>query len=84
MTGPALTLHVDSSEKPSGSAVPSQQSRDVVLDDPEVVAFLLAQPNFQAALRDSIRVGVQSLRLAAQPWPDLRAGSFRNVGASPS
>ncbi len=64
----AITMHVDSS--------------DVVVDDPEVVRFLLSQPDPGAALRSSLRLGVESLRLSSEPWPDRDSGGFRISGAN--
>lgn len=69
MTSPAITLQTDS-------------AAEVVVEDAEAVRFLLSQPDPQAALRDSLRGGIQSLRLASQPWPDRDAGAYRNMGAA--
>ena len=68
MTSPAITLQTESAAA-------------VVVEDADLVRFLLSQPDPQAALRDSLRRGVQSLRLASEPWPDRDAGAFRNMGA---
>jgi len=76
MGAPAITLHVDPASRTDAT------DESIVLDDPEVLRFLLSQPDPRAALRDSISRGVQSLRLATAPWPDRADGEYRIVGAA--